>query len=194
MNYNLYNNCESLKYDIEQLNCDMVDESSGQGEYKVTNQLPEPGTRPIIFYAANPPTLLHGFSGSGLPFPNATHAYENTPNIGKIMTDANGTFEFNLRYPNAYYAGLGTKYINPHYYIKDCQNKKVYLFKLGEGIPFRMLTYPTPENTKPRVNVGFYANGGREMPPRSQEQILRDSAYPLVNKMPENFWGKKPQQ
>ena len=30
------------------------------------------------------------------------------------------------------------------------------------------------------------------LPVRSQEQILRDSAYPKKNKMPKNFWGLTP--
>ena len=37
----------------------------------------------------------------------------------------------------------------------------------------------------------FYSKGGRQMPPtRTQEQILRDSRYPDLNKMPKDFWGK----
>jgi hypothetical protein len=27
---------------------------------------------------------------------------------------------------------------------------------------------------------------------RSQESILRSSAYPLTNSMPDNFWGDRP--
>ena len=54
-----------------------------------------------------------------------------------------------------------------------------------------MLTYPQTPITISRESPKFY-DGGFQMPIRTQEQILRDSAYPSNNKMPKNFWGLKP--
>ena len=43
---------------------------------------------------------------------------------------------------------------------------------------------------KPRKCPLFYHNP--RLTVRSQEQILRDSGYPSENKMPDDFWGKRP--
>jgi hypothetical protein len=64
----------------------------------------------------------------------------------------------------------------------------VYVANLGDGIPFRSLV-----DTKKRDwNSGplFYCNNN--LPVRSQYQILLDSGYPAVNKVPDNFWGLMP--
>ena len=106
------------------------------------------------------------------------------------MTNADGHFEFKVFYPNSYYIALGTIYVGPHVFVKGCGNEKVHSIYLGDGVPFRMGTYPSPPYTAPRDSPMFYSKGGRQMPPRTQEQILRDSRYPDLNKMPEDFWGK----
>ena len=62
---------------------------------------------------------------------------------------------------------------------------------MGNGIPFRMLTYQQTPVTVSRDSPNFY-NGGFNLPVRTQEQILRDSAYPDKNTMPKNFWGLRP--
>ena len=146
----------------------------------------------IKYWAANSPTYNSSFSGSGLPYPNKMVAFENTENIGvaKVM---NGKFSFSLRYPNSYYKELGTIYVPPQVKIKFCNDKNIKVSKvqeinLGEGIPFRTLTWPNQRNW----NNGpmFYCNNN--LPARTQYQILVDSAYPSKNKIPENFWGTMP--
>ena len=120
-------------------------------------------------------------------------AYENTPNRGAVKA-TNGKFEFRLKYPNSYYMGLGTVYVEPSCLVKVCgknSDSKIHTIKLGNGIPFRMMTYPPPPLTAPRANPLFY-KGGHELPIRTQEQILRDSGFPEKNTMAANFWGLKP--
>ena len=145
----------------------------------------------VVFWAANPPNFRHSFSGSGLPFGSYQQAYENTPNRGAVKT-RDGSFEFRVRYPNAYYMGLGSVYMEPSVQIKVCENGsdgKVQTIKLGHGIPFRMMTYPpSQEGTRPRRSPMFYA-GRHDLPHRTQEQLLRDSGYPEENVMPKSFWG-----
>lgn len=145
----------------------------------------------IVFWAASPPDYITSYSGSGLPFPNPDVAFDNTPNKGSVKTN-NGMFEFNLKYPNSYYTGLGTVYMPPHVNIKVCDEnnncKEVVTIKLGDGVPFRMLTYPPPPGSAPRCSPMFYMGRDR-LPVRTQEQICRDSGYPQVNRMPPNFWG-----
>ena len=77
----------------------------------------------------------------------------------------------------------------PHILFKICDSRnsnKVHTIKLGEGIPYRSLTYPS--NPSPRISPEFYA-GREKQPIRTQEQILRDSGYPLQNKTAPDFWG-----
>jgi hypothetical protein len=62
--------------------------------------------------------------------------------------------------------------------------------QVDDGIPFRMLTYPAPPTKKPRISPMFYCEP--EKGARSQEAILRASAYPSTNTMPDNFWGERP--
>ena len=148
----------------------------------------------VRYWAANSPNYNSNFSGSGLPFPNKEIAFENSENIGTVQL-MNGAFSIFMRYPNSYYMNMGATYIHPEVQIQvfDSNTNKsvseIQHINLGEGIPFRTLTYPYQRNW----NDGalFYKND--TLPSvRSQEQILYDSAYPPVNKMPSNFWGKKP--
>jgi hypothetical protein len=146
----------------------------------------------IYFWAAAPPTNGISFSGSGMPYPSPLVAYDRTPNKGAVQV-VNGKFRFSIKYPNAYYIGLGSLYIPPHINMKFCSdgNPDMYFsIQIDDGIPFRMLTYPAPPTKKPRNSPMFYCEP--EKGARSQEQILRVSSYPTDNKMPDNFWGDRP--
>ena len=77
--------------------------------------------------------------------------------------------------------------------IKICNDKNIAVSKiqhinLSEGIPFRTLTWSPKRNWS--NGPMFYNN--KDLPIRSQYEILLDSAYPNINKVPANFWGKKP--
>ena len=176
--------------------CSGVMESMPNGDIKITGKAVSTVNK-VMFWAAAPPTYGTSFSGSGLPYPDPIVAHENTPNRGSVNVQ-NGQFTFTIKYPNAYYIGLGTLYVPPHVNVKLCEsgapensdlNKKVSL-PLDEGIPFRTLTYPAPPSKKPRVSPLFYCEPWHGA--RTQEAILRSAGYPDVNKMPDNFWGLKP--
>ena len=146
----------------------------------------------VKYTAPNSPTYSTSFAGSGLPYPNEDIAFENTPNRGVVKV-VNGTFEILLKYPNSYYINMGTIYIPPHVKLvlfndKNKQIGDIKNIELGEGIPFRTLTWPEQRNW----NIGplFYQNNNLTV--RTQDQILLDSAYPSVNKVPDNFWGLMP--
>tara|TARA_Y200000002_G_C22682641_1_gene664706 strand:- start:1750 stop:2418 length:669 start_codon:yes stop_codon:yes gene_type:complete len=148
----------------------------------------------VKYWAANPPTFSSNFSGSGLPYPNEDIAFEKSDNLGMVQV-AGGNFSFSLKHPNSYYKNMGATYIHPEVQLQLFDNNtnksvsEIQHVNLGEGIPYRTLTYPYQRNW----NNGpmFYKKD--TMPSiRSQEQILLDSAYPDNNKMPKNFWGKKP--
>jgi hypothetical protein len=160
----------------------------------VKNNMFNVNKQPIYlkYSAPNPPTYSSNFSGSGLPYPNEEIAFQNTPNRG-VVPIVNGSFKFDLKYPSSYYINLGTVYIEPHVkvLIVDSNNNplsNVETLNLGNGLPFRTLSWPTSRDW----NKGalFYKNDN--LPVRSQYKILLDSAYPSKNVMPENFWGLKP--
>ena len=188
--------CDNWKENYtKDISCKGIVLDSGEGEYVVKGSIASAGNSTIIFWAPNPPDYHTSFSGSGLPFPNPDVAYENTPNRGAVKA-IGGNFEFRVRYPNSYYIGLGTVCVEPCVHVKVCNGTstgKVHTIKLGNGIPFRMLTYPPTNKTVARANPMFYDNR-ENLPIRSQEKVLRDSCYPDANKMPKDFWGLKPAQ
>lgn len=159
----------------------------------VYGKIREPVLDGTVYYAAaNPPDYRATYTGSGLPFANQHQAFENSPNKGKVQV-VDGTFEVKIMYPNSYYMGLGTVLVPPTLYLEyksaSGQQRNVSV-KLSDGIPYRMLTYPM-QYTMARKDPMFYSHGWK-LPVRTQEDILRDSAYPSKNKMYPNFWGLKP--
>lgn len=150
----------------------------------------------LYYLAAAPPDYRATFSGSGLPFASQVQAFDNTPNRGSVRVPGYGSeFVINLMTPNAYYTGLGTVYVPPTLYIEYTSQqgiKRNLSVKVSNGIPYRSLTHPGPgQGVIARANAMFYATQFH-LPVRSQEQILRDSAYPENNKMNKDFWGLKP--
>ena len=86
--------------------------------------------------------------------------------------------------------GLGSVLVEPCVHIKVCEDGKsgeVETIKLGNGIPFRSLTYPPiQKDTAPRKNPMFYA-GRQNLPMRTQEEILELQGFPEENNMPKNY-------
>jgi hypothetical protein len=173
--------------------CQGAIEYNGSGDLLVKGQLKTMSSQATIyFWAAAPPTKGISFSGSGMPYPNPLVAYDRTPNKGTVKA-INGQFNFSIKHPNAYYIGLGSLYIPPHINFKVCEPgmaDSYFSVQVDDGIPFRMLTYPAPPTKKPRISPMFYCEP--EKGARSQEAILRASAYPSTNTMPDNFWGERP--
>ena len=146
----------------------------------------------VKYWAASPPTYTTSYSGSALPFPNKEVAFENTFNQGIIHIN-NGKFTINIQYPNSYYDNMGNLYVPPQINFKVCDlnNKdvsKIYTINLGNGVPFRSLTYP--ELLKRNPGPDFYENFN--LLPRTQAQIISNNSYPSKNKEPTNFWGTLP--
>lgn len=178
---------------FNKISCQGVTLHNGKGDVTVRGTVQSNSLDPVIvFWAPNPPDYRASFSGSGLPFASPNQAFDRTPNYGAVRAN-NGQFEFKLKFPNAYYAGLGSMYIPPHVHVKVCENgveDKHHVIELGEGVPYRTLTYPSPPSDKPRVSPMFYCQPN--LPVRSQEQVLRDSAYPSTHQMDSDFWGLRP--
>lgn len=146
----------------------------------------------VSYVAAAPPDYRASFTGSGLPFASPAQAFDNESNMGVAPVDPRTRqFAFQIAMPNAYYAGLGTIYVQPTVYLTYVIGKqsRTVGIHLSEGIPYRMLTYPMTE-TIGRKDATFYDTGS--LPVRTQEQILRDSEYPSYMHMYRNFWGLRP--
>ena len=144
----------------------------------------------LKYWAANPATNGSSFAGSGLPYPNEEVAYQNTPNQGIIeLYDIN--FSLNLKKPNSYYKHLGKTFIKPHLNLMfiDGNNKtigSIYKIDVSGYYPYRTLSIP-----KKIDNVMAYYN--KNLPIRTQEQILLDSRYPShTMKEYSHFWGQRP--
>lgn len=151
----------------------------------------------ILILAACPHDSRTSWSGSGLPFASPIQAFENTPNRHVVELGFNNKFETILSIPNSYYVGLGTVLIPPTVFIRYSNGDKYNLIqiKISNGIPYRSLTYPISTEYKSRYGPDFYENDNLTV--RSQEQILKDSAFPVKDcnmhyNIPENFWGSKP--
>ena len=172
--------------------CDGKIEYLGHGDLLIKGNFKNIANGDLYFWAAAPPTYGTSFYGSGHPYPNPTVAYEGTPNKGMVKIE-NSYFEISMKYPNAYYIGLGSLYVPPHINLKVCKEGRedtYFNIQVDSGIPFRTLTYPSPPSNKPRISPMFYYEC--QDTARSQEDILRASAYPSTNKMPDNFWGLRP--
>lgn len=168
------------------------------GDIIVKGRVKTMGADRVMFWASAPPTYSMSFSGSAMPYPNPIVAYDRTPNRGVVQVGPGGAFEFRIKYPNAYYVGLGSLYIPPHVNLKMCKAgsdeadpaNPTATVVIDQGIPFRLLTYPAPPSKKPRISPVFYCEPCQGA--RSQEAILRASAYPEKNITPDNFWGTRP--
>jgi hypothetical protein len=180
---------------FEKIDCKGVAVNGGSGDVVVQGEVKSATPDPtIVFWAPNPPTWSQSYSGSGLPYHDSIQAYQKSPNVGAVKA-VNRKFEFRVKFPNAYYVGLGSLYVPPVVHFKICEEgsdaKKYHTIELGKGIPYRTLSYPSPPSNRPRDSPLFY-HCGKGLPVRTQEQVLRDSGYPEDNRMHDNFWGLKP--
>lgn len=137
------------------------------------------------YIAPNPPDYRSSFSGSALPYANEQQAFENTINVGEVRLTEN-KFSIDIATPNGYYEDFSNKIVPPqiniYYTIKGVD--KNLIIELGNSIPFRTLSHQDNKNEM------FYLN--EDLPIRTQEGVLNDSAYPISNKLNESFWGLKP--
>lgn len=145
----------------------------------------------IHYIAPSPPDYRASFSGSALPYANEDQAYDETPNIGRVILK-NNTFAFDIATPNGYYEDFSSKIVSPLVYINykiDGVEKNLKINLADSSIPYRSLTHPANHNEM------FYAN--ENLPIRTQEAVIRDSKYPMTNKKNTTasasaFWGLKP--
>ena len=72
------------------------------------------GASTVRYAAAAPADLRMSYMGSGLPYPSEDVAYEGSPNVGSTGIKPDGSFQFTIISPNAYYKDNGAELVEPH--------------------------------------------------------------------------------
>lgn len=144
------------------------------GQMHLKGKVRHPGKYNEMFVmAANPIDRMTNYSGSGLPFPCPSIAFENTPNYLKVAKD--GIIECTFLYPNSYYTLETQLKVIPSIFVSLKQNEKdaeYYQIKLEDTLPLKTTT-----TYRPAFKSGpeFYAKKETIMGiPPSQEWILRN--------------------
>jgi hypothetical protein len=99
-----------------------------------------PNNHTIKYWAANPIWRNYSYSGSGLPYPNAEVAYEQTSNQGVVEANRNGDFTIKVTHPSEYYVKQGTVLLKPHIHLQLVDLNQIVTIRLGEYLPYRSLT------------------------------------------------------
>lgn len=109
----------------------------------------------VEIIAPAPIDRMTNYSGSGLPFPCAAIAFENTPN--RIDVGANGAFEGTFAYPNSYYTeDAFRKVVSSVFAVMHPRNGAepiIVRMELPEQVP---LTVRTLTHRPKRVDPEFY--------------------------------------
>lgn len=162
---------------------------------KIQCQMKEhPFNNEIFFISGNPVEHRASFSGSGLPFASYDQAFDSR-SFEVIKVDENGIFMLDTFIPNSYMVALGSVKVPPSImFVYKSMNgeEKSFVVKVCNGIPFRTLTYPRGGNGSASRKDAYFYDNIRNLPVRSQETILIESAYPEDLSMPKNFWNLKP--
>jgi len=125
----------------------------------------------IQLIAANPIDRMTNYSGSGLPFPCASIAFENTPNKADIKTPT-GEFQVFFRYPNSYNSLDAMEKIAPSLFaVFYTEEEPTYVrFQLPERAPLQVRTLVhRPLRTDPT----FYSQKEHIIGIRGAEETMR---------------------
>jgi|TARA_B110001450_G_scaffold255197_1_gene282139 hypothetical protein len=129
----------------------------------------------INITAANPPDILGNYSGSSLPFPNTTIAFEQTQNKFEITSQ---NFDIKLLYPNSYYCILnGKEKILPTIYISDENYDNIISVTLEDNCPLKTLISRNHNNLPE-----FYNDKNHVLPTTTGYKSMMNYAnYKLLN-------------
>ena len=120
--------------------------------------------------AAAPMMQMTSYAGSGLPYPSAAHAFDNTPN--NYYIPPTGKFNVRFYFPNSYYLEDGRTKITPSLFAilqSPLEVEPLHIrFELPDPTVLRTLTH-RPTRTGPE----FYAIKEEILGIQSQEAILR---------------------
>jgi len=122
--------------------------------------------------APNPINKNASYSGTGLPFPCADIAFEETPNMKEIdLSQEAGSFDVKFSYPNSYYTVANKKkIISSIFFILDKieGGKEFIRFELKDMYPLRSLV-----NRESRTGPEFYSDKYDILPVDTANAIMK---------------------
>lgn len=123
----------------------------------------------MLLVAPNPIDRMSNYSGSGLPFPCADIAFDNTPN--NLIIDGTGSFNTTFKYPNSYYGQSGNnKVVSSIFFILDSGSNKEYVrFELKDLCVLRTLVDRASKKKGPE----YYAARDYVLPVDTAENVMR---------------------
>jgi len=128
-------------YKNEYVQCDV--EFLMSGNIRITGRVANPTSFvQMSIFAAKQVDRMMNYSGSGLPFPCAAVAFDNSPN-NKVI-DKSGLIDAEFKYPNGYYLSDAKEKVPPSIFISLTEpgKKPFYVhFKLPDPLPLRTLGY-----------------------------------------------------
>ena len=153
----------------------------------LTGVIENPGDfKQMEVFAANPIDRMMNYSGSGLPFPTPSIAFENTPNVYQV--DPKGTIQTQFQTPNAYYTQDKQTLVQPSLFIKlvpkNDQEPIFVRFQLENKLPLKTLYHrDRTQNAYPGRTEGpmFYQRKADVLGVQGQEAILRQTAVTKAN-------------
>lgn len=153
----------------------------------------------LYYKAASPAYCGYSMDGSGLPYPSADIAFDETPNQGMVHTGLGGSFKFQIRTPASYYIEGGSILVPPTIYITPVNSYGIKVgdernIVIGPSLSHRYLT--TPPQRRLSDGPMFYHNRRHNIDgrPRTQYEILMASRYDCSagTGNASDFWRTKP--
>lgn len=107
----------------------------------------------VTLIAANPIDRMTSYSGSGLPFPCASIAFQNSQNKHEVQS-SDGSFYTNFLYPNSYNSLDAMELIGPSifavFYTHDSSEPTYVRFELPQRAPLQVRSLVhRPKRTDP---------------------------------------------
>jgi hypothetical protein len=125
----------------------------------------------VLLVAPNTFDKSASYSGTGLPFPCADIAFQNTKNVHLIKL---GNFDTIFEYPNSYYSVANKKKIisSIFFVLESHDNHREFVrFELKDLYPLRTLV-----NRESRTSPEFYSKKYDLLPIDTSENIMREYA------------------
>lgn len=167
-----------MNFQNEYLNCS-VKFLENNSKIQVTGSIINRSSfKNIMLIAPNTIDKTASYHGTGLPFPCADIAFEETPN--KLEIDNTGYFSTVFTYPNSYYTvSLANKVISSIFFILEdfSGNKKFVKFELKDLYPLRSLV-----NRETRKGPEFYSDKYDILPVDTAEVIMKEYSKLKVEK------------
>lgn len=128
----------------------------------------------IELSAPNPIDRMTNYSGSGLPFPNPTIAFENTPNY--YIVPPSGEVHTVFSRPNSYYGQETQKKIKPSLFVTLYPNNNLepifVHFEMDDVLPLKTVYY-----REDRTDPEFYERKADIFDVMSQYDILVNTEF-----------------